>query len=274
MRTVKLEEKISVVGDGKINEDVCGYENNRFWVFDGATPKTKKHYFAADSDARYLVNIFSTELKKCCVEKPELSNGQLLSYAMKNVRNQIPKVDFSKEEFLFRPSFAAGIVSIKENNVDIDLLSDCYVIVKCNEKVQVYTDTRIEVIMRLTQEVKNYVVLNNVKKEIAEELVNLRKTENRRLMNREGGYWVGTIDGSAFDNIISINIKREKDMEIIICSDGFYKMFQYGLVDVNQIFSSGMPFDLLVKRLRLYEREHKEYGCKISDDATAIRLSL
>lgn len=274
MSCVNLKEEISVVGDGKINEDICGYANNRFWVLDGATPKTKKHYFSVNSDAQYLVRKFSDELKKCCFEQPKLSNRQLLAYAMGNVRSQIPNVVIPKEELLFRPSFAAAIVYIKENSVGIDLLSDCYVIVKCDGEVCVYTDSRINVIIGLTQEIKKYVALNDIEKITAEKIINQRKIDNRRLMNTDGGYWVGTIDGNAFDNTISFEIKRTPNMEIIICSDGFYKMIQYGLIDINQIFTTEESFDLLIRKLRLYEKKHIEYGSKISDDATAIRLSI
>lgn len=269
-----LAEYISECGDGGINEDVFGYFQNRFWVIDGATSKTKKRYYNDTSDARYLVNKFSAELNKTSFLNQRLNNKELMSVAMENVRKRVPKVDFTKEEISFKPSFAIAILFATKSHVFIDILSDCYVLVKNKEGIRTYTDHRIEVIKSLTKKMKDYVYRNNLSDEIAERLIKEQKINNRKLMNKNNGYWVGTTDGIAFSNTASFELERESPIEIIICTDGFYKMVKYHLIDTNELFCSTKSFKTLVEQLRIYERNHKEIGSKTSDDATAIKLIL
>lgn len=271
---LKIVDKISSKGDGEVNEDTWGVCGNCFWVIDGVTSKTQKKFYSSVSDAEFLVNIFSEKLVDCCKINSQMSNRDLMHQAMLRVRNNLNKITFDENEKSIQPSFAIAIVKINSGIMEIDVLSDCYVIMKHKRKIFTYTDSRINVIVEKTKKVREFIAQNNIKGEQAIQLLTNQKLKNRELMNMSKGYWVGTIDGKAFDNTYSKKISLRDVDEVLLCTDGFYKIFEKDICTPQDIFEEKISLKSSVNILREYEKHNAEVGMKISDDATAVRIIL
>lgn len=269
---MKIVDKISSKGDGKVNEDIWGSSGNRFWVIDGVTAKTQKKFYSLVSDAEFLVNNFSNKLVDCCKKNEQISNKELMHQAMIEVRKGLDKRTFEENEKRIQPSFAIAIVKINNELIELDVLSDCYVIIKRREEIFTYTDSRIDIIAEKTKKVRKFIAENNIKGEGAIQLLTNQKRKNRELMNMAGGYWVGTIDGKAFDNMYSKKFLIRDVEGILLCTDGFYKIFEKDICKPRDILEGKISLKASVNILREYEKNNAEEGMKVSDDATAMRI--
>jgi len=264
-------EVYSSKGSGKVNEDTFGYTKNRFWVIDGATSISDKAFFSNISDANFLVSMFSSELNKIAENSNE-PNRELLFNAMKNLSNKLKKKKFSYSDKPYQPSFAIACVSIVDNTVSLDILSDCYVIIKKNNSIEIFTDKRIERVAQCTNGLKDKIKKDNIPSDIAKDLLKEQIRKNRRKMNTSDGYWVGTIDGEAFTQMYSRSFNFEGIDEILICSDGFYRIFLNNLMTIEEFFKLNISLENAINILREYESNNENVEYKKNDDSTAIKI--
>ena len=264
-------EKISYKGNGKANEDVLGYKDNTFWVMDGVSPITDKLFLSSISDASYLVNNMSYEMN-LILKNRTLDNVQLLKLANQNVRKKInsKKLDMLKNN-KFQPSFTIAILQFEKQFVKINILSDCYVIIKFIDHIEVLTDRRIETISKRTDNVKKRIKKNNIPKEEAKKMILNQILQNREKMNID--YWVGTLDGKAFDYTIEYTFKKDTIEQILMCTDGFFRVFDYHLVSFDTLFSHKYTLEYFYDLLFQFEEKNFK-NIKKHDDTTAILLKL
>jgi len=268
-------ESISQKGCGKTNEDVLGICDNCFWVIDGVTAKTSTNFFSDISDSGYFANLFSKVLCKELKKNYNMykNSKEVLLATMTKVKEILNKEFKTKEEKLLQPSFALAFVRISEKEVNLDILSDCYVIINYNDKIDVYTDKRINSIVKQTQKMREYILCNNIEGNIAEDMMRQQKIINRLKMNSKDGYWVGTIDGAAFNNTFSKEIKRPIQ-KILVCTDGYFKVFQNSICSYEDIFSRKISLKEALIKLRKFESSQVTIGEKKEDDATAILINI
>ena len=201
------------------------------------------------------------------------NSKEVLLATMTKVKEILNKEFKTKEEKLLQPSFALAFVRISEKEVNLDILSDCYVIINYNDKIDVYTDKRINSIVKQTQKMREYILCNNIEGNIAEDMMRQQKIINRLKMNSKDGYWVGTIDGAAFNNTFSKEIKRPIQ-KILVCTDGYFKVFQNSICSYEDIFSRKISLKEALIKLRKFESSQVTIGEKKEDDATAILINI
>jgi len=269
---VKIES-ICEQGSGAVNEDVTGWNGNRFWVLDGATAGPHKRFFGGESDAKWLAGAFSDALSK--ENETGLPNTELCSRAMGRVRGELGERGAGAlAETVLKPSFAMVIANIAEE-IEISCLSDCAAAVWGRGSVtpELFTDRRVEKAGKRTRRVLDYIKANDIPKDRAKALVFRQITKNRRLMNAENGYWVGTLDGSAFARACNWKIAARDITELLLCSDGFARLFDYGIISLGDFFANEVPLKEAVGLLRNHETAMPEGSeFKRHDDAAAVRI--
>ncbi len=262
-------------GDGLVNEDTYGISSNHLWVIDGVTDKTKTKFFSTVSDAEFFSKSFSQKLLDVTKYDITIENSKALVEAMEKLYKKVGKKEFSQEEKLYQPSFTIAMVSFIGNEMCIDILSDCFVYLYTKRHtIRKFTDERINRISQKTQKVRDYIIQNNIPKEKAKELLYHQKMENRLLMNQENGYWVGTIDGVAFNNMFSHTEKLNQVEQLLICSDGFNKAFEYNDTLITDVFSHNKSLQDIFDDMRYKEMQFPKIDAKMCDDATAILIRL
>lgn len=264
-------ETISYKGSGKVNEDLFGYKNNTYWVMDGVSPITDKLFLSSTSDASYLVKHMSYEMNMI-LQNTSLDNIQLLKSANKMVRKKIdPHILNYLKNNKFQPSFTIAILQVDSKYIKINILSDCYVIIKFDNHIEILTDKRINSISKKTNNVKQWIKQNNISKELANKMIYSQIAQNRSKMNID--YWVGTLDGKAFDHTIEYTFEKSTIEQILICTDGFFRVFNYDLVSFDTLFSSEYSLNYFYKVLFQFEEKNSN-EVKKHDDTTAILLKL
>ncbi len=261
---------VSERGTGSVNEDVCGSTQTRFWVLDGATPVVFPPRYSAESDARYIVDLFSRELQQ--QGDAPLTNVQLLKTCATKIRGQtcLPSDVLPHEQ----PSFALAMVHVRHMDIEVTVLGDCFVIVKECRAYRVYTDERVKVAGDETQKLIKYLNASDLPVPVAEGMLRDQLTRNRQLMNRPGGYYVGTFDGDGFDYAKTHLEKRTGVDGLLLCSDGFHKVFDLGLMDPMEIDCKSLDLAQKISLLRSREATGGKTFGKQSDDATALCLTF
>lgn len=271
----KILDIISEKGDGKVNEDTYGIASNHLWVIDGVTDKTEKKYYSEVSDAAFFANSFSKELQKVTEHSNTIENPKALILAMKELSHKLSKNEFYESEKIYQPSFTIAMISLIEKEICIDILSDCFVYLHTNShQIMKLTDERIKRISTKTQQVRDYIIQNNIPIEKSKEMLYVQKMKNRLLMNQEEGYWVGTIDGVAFEHMFSYKENREFVDQVLICTDGFNNAFDEGVAFVKDIFNHDSSLRTIYDKMRKKEKQQLAIDAKKCDDATAILVQI
>lgn len=267
-------ETISDQGEGVWNEDMVGYNAYAYWVLDGATPIEEKFVFSAEGDTHFLVREFSRELERM-PERGSDENAALLKRAAASLRDRIVIPQGYKQDTVHEPGFAMSIVRIDAAGIQISILSDCYVVLNTKAGIEVYTDERIERIAQRTRMVQSVIEREKVGRETAKELLREQIRNNRKLMNTEEGYWVGTLDGIAFSHMKEKRRSLSGVTDILLCSDGFFKAFQCGAVALEAFFDRKPGLKTVMRQLREYEEKTRQVSAlKGSDDASAIHVHV
>ena len=266
-------EIISRQGSGAANEDISGMSQNRFWVLDGASSLVKERLFQGPSDAAGLVRAFSDSLTN--IGKSELANADLCALAMEGVREKLGPRGLTDPAL--GPSFAMVMAHVKEAEIHITCLSDCAAILWYPNKkaAEVHTDNRIEKTSKKTRRVIDHVKILNLPDDERRAIILRQLAKNRRIMNTPRGYFVGTLDGAAFPNAYNAAMPRKDAAQLLLCSDGFLRLFDYGLLTVNVFFQNGATLEDAANLLRAHEMQMPD-GAEVKrhDDLTAIRIFL
>lgn len=263
-------KSVSVQGIGEINEDIFGGKGKRFWVFDGATPVSGNRYYSDVSDAHYIVNLFNEMMIELDTGKD--SNIDLLIRCKDEILSKVINIKNVPDDE--QPSFALAIVNIEEDEIELTVLSDCYVLLIGSEKVKVITDTRINVVAERSKRLLNEIETQEVTEEVARKQLKDQYKKNRKLMNKEGGYFVGTFDGKGFSQALNISVSKREVEKVLICTDGFFKAFELNLVSFEGLLRNEATLDDIIIRLRKYEKNITKTLTKKMDDATAIMINI
>lgn len=225
---IKRVDSFSEKGNHNTNEDVFAYTSNRYWVIDGVTDKSKhKYYSSEDSDASFFAKSFSDMLTHESTNTVNASNEEVLGSAMRKLRNAIYKKELYDINDKLQPCFTIAIILLNDSFIEISILSDCfvYLFLKDNQLICLTYD-RIKCISDRTDALKSELLAKKIPIDEAKRLVQEQKIRNRELMNTPNGYWVGSIDGRAFNNMINFREEITKIKSIMICNDGFNNVFK------------------------------------------------
>lgn len=255
---INVSDAICLGGGHGVNEDAHGRYQSRFWVLDGA-----------GGGSAPLVRRFSEALAH---DYGDLPLKSICAKAMGRV-SDAGHAGYDQNA----ASFAMVMARIDRDWIEISCLSDCAAILWRGDKCEVYTDGRINKITKRTgrviNHVKNLVENGDMPDHEGKALVMRQIAKNKRMMNRPGGYYVGDIGGAAFKHAENWRVSTRDVSQIILCSDGFMRLFDYQLMTMHEFFTNGVTLDHAAEILRLHERAMPAWTeIKRHDDITAVRI--
>lgn len=268
-------EAVTAQGDGRSNEDSFGHSLDRVWVLDGATQMVPDRLTGPETDAAIFTDL-ATRLIASSAHS-QRTNRQVLQIALKRAGEQLRIGELFGSDPAYQPSFAMAMVQFAPALVEIDLLSDCYVVGLYDDGVRVATDDRISIIAGATDAVRERAVQAGSPSSVTKSLVVEQIHANRHRMNRDGGYWVGTADRAAAHRTYQERWPREGLRKILLCTDGFWAAVDRDLGVASFMRSEGALTAALAS-LRAAERSASlaSGGAKAKkhDDATAVMVTL
>lgn len=269
------QNALSHQGDGLGNEDIVVIENNIYWVFDGATPIYKNMPIDGyTSNAQWLVNELSTIMRKY------ISNGfsqgfiPLLYMAVPELNEKHSDITaaFSTSD---PPSFTLAAVSISDDLLRLHVLGDCAIYLLMNDESVLHIgDNRYNKYEERLTDFRN--ALHEQGDNSLTKYKELR-IEIKKQMNVPGGFWLGAVNTSWIPEIISTEVARENIKRVLLCSDGFARLFKIdNHITVKNILNGDVSIEDGYRYLRSQEEsvpELRRLWSKMSDDASAILLS-
>ncbi|WP_127848313.1 protein phosphatase 2C domain-containing protein [Lacticaseibacillus hulanensis] len=257
-----------------VNEDFVYTTDSYGFVIDGASNLTSRVYKAGNSDAQLFSHTVGQYLKKANWQ--EYSIQQLLSMAVADFNAQYPSTLIDKERL---PSATFSAFRVHEDRIELTWLGDSPIIVLSNNnEYEVHRDPTIE--QNDKKAISNLAELISEQKPIEEALEDIQPIlkANRLLKNstEKGGYWILDPTGVGINHLHQESIPLADVIAILICSDGFYRVFdtfRYRLqipqaTNVHEWLTSSM------KDLRAMENKERSMNnyprFKVSDDASAL----
>ncbi|KDM92911.1 protein phosphatase 2C domain-containing protein [Photobacterium galatheae] len=237
--------------------DRVGIGTNCMWVIDGASEVVKSD---EDSKATWLIDTLNSELQHHSPGgiKQTLSdrmNYILSKYSLAQELSSRPKEN--------QPCFTLAMLKKYGEKLEVGVIADASVILLMSDgEIKVITDKRINPFSDRTLSFRD-------KTKQKEQMI-----ENRRFMNQQGGYWVGT-SGLDWVPETKVSVFSVQDVEkVLLCSDGFTRVFQNGLVSYRSVLSGSVDIGEALELLREREKIHPLKEVKQHDDASAILISV
>ena len=252
------------------NQDMVGYNNNYYWVIDGATEVFSNSRLSTYQDVQWVVKVLNEELAN---SKSGIPIKQFVKEAIERMRDRAASCGYDSQVSDFRklPTYAICCIQCTTNTLEYLVLGDCSCIVSDSPYNRI-TDTRIKRFHLLINEVKKKYENNKSEYENA---VKEKARWVKQFMNKEDGYWIGNFDPSVVDQAISGTIQLSKDCRILLCSDGFKPSIdEAGLVpyDTADIFEKERLKNILHQQNASEEIYYKKTGIDISDDKSVLLI--
>lgn len=263
------------------NEDLYGHIDSSYWIIDGATGLYKNSIADDITDAQWYVKEIDISLKK------RINNeAKSLKVILKECINEVFELykKQSKNSSCDKELYpSASIIIVRELGDYIEYLSlgDCTLLLNKNDNViKVLDETVPKLDAILTEELIKKVKEKHISiSDAREELSELCK-RHRSMKNHKNGYWILEFDEEAIDNAIYDKVNKTDVSDIIIMSDGYYRLY-----DTFNIYKSDIELinDLkdkncadLIKIIK--ELEDSDENCltyprtKQRDDITVIYI--
>lgn len=241
--------------------DRIGSANNVHWVIDGATTPQSNHLNFDVST--WLVDKFSEQL-----HNNSLINGldKLLKQTSQSLANKYSQTKLIGElASAQQPCFTLALAQQIENIVELAVIADAHIaILTTDNKVHLLTDNRIDQFSAKTK-------LQPSAEAKKEQLI-----VNRESMNKAGGYWAATVGDKWLAEVKTLRLPKEKVNSILLCSDGFARVVQFGLLSWQEVLSEKTSLNAAYTLLREYEVSAgaKNNEVKLHDDVSALLLSV
>ncbi|WP_443478886.1 protein phosphatase 2C domain-containing protein [Novosphingobium aerophilum] len=227
-------------GQGEVNDDRFGYQGDAAWVIDGATG-IGPSLLGAPSDASWLARKAGDLLADTLAQAPEIPTVELLRQVMAGcaealAREQVRPADGPHEH----PSAAFAMVRIIGGEAEFTTLADCR-IAACESGggARLFGSSALDAIEARTIEAMKAIVAEEG--DLGFEALKARLMPglraNRRLMNRDGGYWVLGTQPAAADHLWQVRMPVRPGQRFAIASDGFLRLVE--------LFGAAAPADLL-----------------------------
>lgn len=254
------------------NEDIFGYQNNTFWVIDGATDIFNDNYFSEISDVQWIVQKLNYFLKENSSSK---FLKEMLRKAIENVRlealNRAPIISTVPINKL--PTFSICCARIRKNKLEYLCIGDCSLFCS-NCPSNRYSDLRVLPFHFQVNEIKEK-YKNNQSEYASQVLKKVR--EIKKYINIENGYWVGTLDSNVVDKSIEGDIDIKEGDKFLLCSDGFRpSLDEAGLISfsLNDIFDKEKINRLINNQISSEIDYYMKTGINIADDKTVLLVEI
>lgn len=246
----------SIKGTSEENEDAIGYQDNYYWVIDGATALFDNLIYPSFTVAD-IANDLSDALSESVDDNKSLT--EILHDAIQSVaqyRLYTSENTTSREQYAKLPTFAIMLVRVIGDVLEYLSLGDCYLSV--NGKT--FTDKRIEPfaaqnrtrIQELTDE--NGTITTEQRTRIFQ--------ETRLKANAPDGYPIGSLDpNSAYGAVTGAITLHNMNATIMLYSDGF-----------ASCYNPQEPIESSLKSLAYSTSTDKIYGKR--DDASILIVEV
>ncbi len=270
----------SYEGDGRTNEDFLGWTETAAWVLDGATGVSRET-LPYSSDAHWFVRTFSESLHRNLIMNPSAAAVDVLNQSIATTRERYEEItgsDTSTAQGL--PSAAFVMIRILDKGLEITSLGDCKALFQDDEGVvQTFYDPSLEPFENRTLS-----ALQSLRRQCPDsmqhELIDKLKPtirENRKLMNKPGGYRVLSLANIDEESFETKTISLQADSLIVLASDGFLRYVEvFEQCDYEVLYRKlwdDHPGSI-VKSIRELESEDPDCSTylrvKKSDDATCL----
>ncbi|MBO9723186.1 MAG: protein phosphatase 2C domain-containing protein [Novosphingobium sp.] len=270
-------------GQSEVNEDCVGYQGDAAWVIDGATGLGTA-LLDAPSDAAWLARTANDLLIQILVEQPNIPTADLLRSVMTDCAEALASQQVRPASGVHEhPSAALAMVRVMDGVAEFTTLADCRIAAsEPGREPRLFGSSALDAIEAQTIEAMKAILAEegDLGPEALKERLLPGLRENRRLMNREGGYWVLGTEPAAADHLWQWRMPVRPGQRFVIASDGFLRLVE--------LFAAATPANLLsisgpddwahwLKRLRELEGEpdslHRFPRVKLRDDASLVICS-
>ena len=265
---------------GANNEDIWGQAGGMVWVMDGATGLSDHPLIAGPSDAAWFVGQVDAGLRAALAEpvsvQEALAQATRVTAAAAKGLGDTSGVGHHE---LPCASFAAVRV-VDEASLEFANLGDCKLLWR--EGGGLVGNFGTCGVAALDERIAEQVAAD-LTRGLAPEAVRLNARalarENRKLMNRPGGYWILDLSGDGVPHTQLCAHRPTTPTDLLLMSDGFYRLVDvYGAYDDAGLLSAATLEGLagLYGRLRSIEAGDPECRAyprnKPRDDAAAVLL--
>lgn len=228
---------------GAVIEDVVGHCGNAAWVIDGATG-IGASLLEEPSDAAWLAQTASRLLADVLRAQPAMPSVDVLRTVMAQCREALLRQRVREPEGHHElPSAAFAMVRVIDGVAEITALADCRVVAAdADGVVRLWGSSALDAIEGRTLAALREILAEDpaITPDVLKERLMPGLVANRRLMNREGGYWVLGTEPAAADHVWQARLPLRPGQRFAIASDGFLRL--------TDLFGVADPADLLAIR--------------------------
>ena len=256
----KHSVRISIEGDGHVQEDECGFLGATAWVLDGASVLLPQLGLPGPSDpawyARQLDRLLTEAALASAVGSGPVSAPAVLADALARM-DRVAATLVGEERIRF-PSAALCLAQLTGDGVDILALADCHAVVELEDGSTVHV-THEPADIRIGTE-------HSADPEREHEL----RVRDRELRNTPGRLWVARREAEAARQARTVRLGMPR--RVVLASDGAWRAVDLGMVSGPQGFlqacSGARPAQEMLLALRTLQAEIGESA----DDATILTL--
>ncbi|WP_334181325.1 hypothetical protein [Novosphingobium sp.] len=270
-------------GQGEVNEDRVGHQGDAAWVIDGATGLGTA-LLDAPSDAAWLAGTANDFLMQILAEQPDIPTVELLRSVMVRCGEALARAQVSPAAGAHEhPSAAFAMVRILDGMAEFTTLADCRIVAsEPGREPRLFGSSALDAIEARTIAAMKAILAENG--DLGPDALKARLLpglrENRRLMNREEGYWVLGTEPAAADHLWQWRMPVRSGQRFAIASDGFLRLVElFGVATPADLLSMSEPegWTHWLKPLRDLEGEfeslHRFPRVKPRDDASLVVCS-
>lgn len=235
--------------------DRFGHTTNMAWIIDGADALTSNPIH--DSPAQWLVDSFSEALGEDCETNLEASLHSALNKLLSlPVGKKIAELSTVQQG-----CFTLAIAKLVAHQVSFGIIGDAHILLlKEDNSICHFSDNRIRTFTEKTR------TRPTTEKKHEQMIL------NRSYMNKPDGYWTGTLENNWPSQIVNFDIPVTQCKRILLCSDGFYRAHDFGLIDWQDVLLEQKSLKAVYQDLRQYEFATQLEEVKQHDDVSALLL--
>lgn len=265
---------------GAVNEDLVHVGDTVAWVLDGATGLLDERLFEPmGSDAAFFVRLIDEELRRRADAPAPLA--RLVEAALAAVSERLsPSLELVADRARI-PTAAIAVARLADSRLDLFLLGDCRIVVYHPQGLLIdLLDWRHRTVdavaLRRMSELRDQGMGFAESRAAIQDLL----VAHRRSTNQPGGYWILGNDPEAARHGISLTLENPPDdLRILLMTDGFFSLLEYGLFPSPQHLVDFIEENGLNPALELLRSaEAADPDCRLHprfkprDDATAAFL--
>ncbi len=265
---------------GANNEDIWGQAGGVVWVMDGATGLSDHPLIAGPSDAAWFVGQVDAGLRTALAE-PVATQAALVQAVRATAHAAKGLSDTSGVGHHELPcaSFVA-VRRVDEETLEFANLGDCKLLWReGGGSVGNFGTCGVAALDELIAAQVAADLARGMAPEVVRQNAKALARENRKLMNRPGGYWILDLSGEGAPHLQLQTERPAMAMDLLLMSDGFYRLVDvYGAYDDAGLLEAATREGLasLYDQVRAIEAGDPECRAyprnKPRDDAAAVLL--